>query len=82
MTVVILKKFLTQYELDTSGRKADLVERLAAHIETLKGDTPEEAAAETASTEETETETPAASTVRPQIKLGETRYKCFPINVI
>ena len=46
LTVVILKKFLTQYELDTAGRKAELVERLGAHIEGLKEQKGAEAAAD------------------------------------
>ena len=46
LTVVILKKFLTQYELDTAGRKAELVERLGDHIESLKEQKGAEAAAD------------------------------------
>ena len=69
LTVAILKKFLTQYQLDTTGRKADLVDRLAAHIESLKEkpEEEEEASTETPSAEteapSTETEAPASSTV-------------------
>jgi len=62
LTVVILKKFLTQYELDTAGRKAELVERLGAHIEGLKEQKGAEAAAdEEANFEGTEETTDATA---------------------
>ena len=60
LTVVILKKFLTQYELDTAGRKAELVERLGAHIEGLK----EQKGAEAAANEEANFEGTEETTAR------------------
>ena len=64
LTVAILKKFLTQYQLDTTGRKADLVDRLAAHIESLK-EKPEEEEEASTETPSAETEAPSAETEAP-----------------
>ena len=61
LTVVILKKFLVQYQLDTTGRKSELVERLGAHIESLKAAKEADAPAEEADAEETTTEQTVSS---------------------